>query len=266
MQVLKSRHNIWVFLLCVVGTQAVFVYGVANGYLSVDHYPMGRFYILFILATIYTVLDRGIGGIWDLIRPMLVWRVSIWWYVFAITWLTVFALAILFVKNLINGNGIVAIPLTFTMLNNFPLLKGIFLASIIEEIVWIGLILTVLQKRFTPLVSSQILGVFWYLWWVPVILYGQAVVPGVPVSILWLHYLGIAATCAWVYYFTKSGLVVALMQMLTNSVSLIVPILPHLSDVPTYITFIIGKLLFAILLFAMFGPKPLFGKTAKVAC
>ncbi|TNE39983.1 MAG: hypothetical protein EP348_02800 [Alphaproteobacteria bacterium] len=196
---------------------------------------------------------------------MLVWKISIWWYLFAGFWLMAFAILILFFKNLMNGEPFTAIPLTFTMFDNFKLLKGIFLASIIEEIVWVGLILTALQKWFPPLAASFILGIFWYLWWVPIIIYGEAVIPNLPVAILWFHYLGIAATCAWVYYHTKSGLIVAFMQMLTNAVSLVVPILPHLSDMPTYITFIIGKFIVAVLLFMLFGPKPLFRREQKLA-
>ncbi|MEX0828137.1 MAG: CPBP family glutamic-type intramembrane protease [Haliea sp.] len=265
MKIFKSFHALWGFLCCALIIQAAFVYAITNGLIPNNYYPMGRFYILLSLAVLYTVLSQGVGGIWNLIRPMLVWRVSPWWYLFAVFWLAFFAITILFFKNILNGDAFASILLTFTMFENASIIWGIVLTSIIEEIVWIGLVLTILQQRFTPLVASQILGVFWYLWWVPVILYGQAVVPGLPVSILWFHYLGIAATCAWVYYFTKSGLLVALMQILTNSVSLIVPILPHLSDTLTYVTFIIGKFLFVLVLFAVFGPKPLFGRKVRAA-
>jgi membrane protease YdiL (CAAX protease family) len=258
--IIRSDFGIWLFPVGAVVIQAVFVYCIANGILPDRFYPMGRFYLLLLLAFLFALLRSGPQGIVDIIKPMLVWRVSIGWYLFAIFWLAFFALGILFIKNLIDGDPFKTIPLTFNIFNNYLLIKGIVLNSIIEEIVWVGLILIMLQKKFSILMASQILAIFWYLWWVPVILYGEAVIPGLPLSILWFHYLGIAATCAWVYYFTKSGLVVALMQMLTNGVSLIVPILPHLSDMNTYIAFIIGKFVFGILLFVVFGPKPLFRK------
>ena len=70
--------------------------------------------------------------------------------------------------------------------------------------------------------------------------------------------LGIAATCVWVYHFTKSALVVAVMQMFTNIVSLVVPILPHLGGMPIYIAYVIAKCVVAFALFFWFGPKPLF--------
>lgn len=263
-KLLQSSYGVWIFLASAVIVQAVFVFCVANGILSSNYYDMGRLYILLILAVSFTIFRMGPAGILDLLRPMLVWRVSIQWYLFALFWLALFAIGVLFFKNLLNGDGFKAIPLTFDLFSNLSLMKGIVLNSIIEEIVWIGLALTMLQKKYSVFVSSQILAIFWYLWWVPVILYGRSVIPGLPLPILWFHYLGIAATCAWVYYFTKSGLIVALMQTLTNALSLIVPILPHLSDLTTYTIFIIGKFAFALLLFVIFGPKPLLRKINMV--
>jgi len=258
----KSDYGLWIFLASALVAQAVFIYLVANGILFENLYVMGRFYILLILAISFTIFREGPRGVWELIRPMLNWRVSIGWYLFAIFWLVIFAIGILFFKNMIIGDAFKAIPLTFSAFNTPGIYWVVPLNAIIEEIVWVGLVLTLLQNRYSVFISSQILGFFWFLWWVPVVLYGRAVIPDLPIPVLFFHYFGIAATCAWVYYFTKSGLVVALMQMLTNVVSLIVPILPHLSDIQTYIAFVIGKLVFVVLLFVIFGPKPFFKKVA----
>ncbi|PHQ69075.1 MAG: hypothetical protein COB93_08985 [Sneathiella sp.] len=260
MKILNSDNLVWTFLAAALLVQATFVYCVANSLIPDNYYNMGRFYILFILALGFAVLSKGPGGILDIVRPMLVWKVSPWWYLYAIFWLIAFAVLVLFIKNVFEGNAFKEIPLTFGVLGNFGLMKGIFSVAFIEEMVWIGFVLTLLRKKFTWFVASQILAVFWYLWWMPAILYGRAVIPDLPLPILWFHYMGIAATCAWVYYFTKSGLIVALMQMLTNTVSLIVPVLPHLSDMQTYVIFIVGKFLLAATLFFIFGPKPLFRK------
>jgi membrane protease YdiL (CAAX protease family) len=262
-KLVKSKYGIWSFLLCALIVQVIFVYCAANGYFFDRIYETGRFYCLLILAVAFSSIRFGRQGVLNLVKPMFVWRVAFRWYLFAIFWLAVFSITILFFKNILNGDVFKPIPLSLSIFNNFSLLKGIAINSIVEEIVWVGLVLTVLQKKFSVFISSQILAVFWFLWWVPVILYGRSVIPDLPLSILWFHYLGIAATCAWVYYFTKSGLIVALMQMLTNALSLIVPILPHLSDFNTYVVFIVGKFLFAVLLFVIFGPKPIFRRLAR---
>jgi membrane protease YdiL (CAAX protease family) len=259
----KSDYGIWFFLTGALFVQVAFVYCAANGYFVDRYYETGRFYCLLVLAMGFSFIRFGFQGIVNLVKPMFVWRVALRWYLFAIFWLAIFAIAILFLKNLFSGDAFRPIPLTFTIFTNFSLIKGIIINSIIEEVVWVGLVLTILQKQFSVFVSSQILAIFWCLWWIPVIIYGRSVIPGLPLSILWFHYLGIAATCAWVYYFTKSGLIVALMQMLTNALSLIVPILPHLSDFNTYAVFIVGKFVFAFLLFMVFGPKPIFSKLDK---
>jgi len=263
---LKSKYGIWFFLASVVMIQAIFVYCVSNGFFNLDkYYAMGRFYILLILALSFTFVCAGFSGVVDLFRSMLVWRVAIGWYFFAIFYLIIIAFGILVFMNMMDGEALKSIPLDLTLFERPRWIYGIVLNSVVEEVVWVSLVLTVLQKRFSVFVSSQILAVFWFLWWVPVILYGRAVIPDLPLSILWFHYLGIAATCAWVYHFTKSGLIVVLMQIVTNAISMVVPILPHLSDFNTYAIFIFGKFAFIVLMFAIFGPKPIFRRVRNEA-
>ena len=255
-----SAHAVSLFIMLTLGTQYLFIWMRAADVVPEQLYIL-RFLPPLAYALGLSLLCDGSKGILDLIRPLLRWRVHIGWWMFAIFWLTAFAIALLAVQNLVLGRGFAAIPLHFTDVTKFQVIKLIVMVSIIEEIAWIGFATNRLSKDMTPFSASLIIGIFWCSWWVPVIVYGDGVIPGLPISILFVHYLGIAATCMWVYHFTKSALLVAVMQMFTNVVSLVVPILPHQGGMTIYIIYVIAKCAVAIALFRCFGPKPLFQKT-----
>ena len=257
-----NTHAVSLFLTLTLGTQYLFIWMRAANVVPEQLYIL-RFLPPLLYAVGLAMLCDGSKGLLDLIRPLFRWKVHIGWWVFAIFWLTAFAIALLVVQNLVMGKGFVPIPLNFTDVTRFEVIKLIAMVSIIEEIAWIGFATKRLCKDMTPFAASLVVGVFWCSWWVPVIVYGDGVIPGLPVSILFVHYLGIAATCMWVYHFTKSALVVAVMQMFTNVVSLVVPILPHQGGMTIYIIYVVAKCVIAFALFKLFGPKPLFLKGAE---
>ncbi|MGK0184510.1 MAG: hypothetical protein ACI9R3_000282 [Verrucomicrobiales bacterium] len=257
-------HAVSLFIVATLGTQYLFIWMRAADVVPENFYIF-RFLPPLFYALGLSLLCDGFEGIRDLIRPLFRWRVHIGWWIFAVFWLTAFAILLLVVQNLVLGKGFAAIPLNFADVSRLQVLKLIAIVSIIEEIAWIGFAMKRLCKEMTPFMASLVVGAFWCCWWVPVIVYGDGVIPGLPISILFVHYLGIAATCMWVYHFTKSALVVAVMQMFTNIVSLVVPILPHQGGMTIYIIYVIAKCAIAILLFKHFGPRPLFRKQKNEA-
>jgi len=254
-----SNHAVSLFIMLTLGTQYLFIWMRAA-----EIVPESLYILRFLPPLAYALglswLCDGFKGIRDLIQPLFHWKVSIGWWIFAVFWLTAFAIGLLVVQNLVTGRGFAAISLNFADVSRFQVIKLIAMVSIIEEIAWIGFATKRLCKDMTPLCASLVVGAFWCCWWMPVIVYGDGVIPGLPISILFVHYLGIAATCMWVYHFTRSALIVAVMQMFTNVVSLVVPILPHQGGMTIYIVYVIAKCVVAIALFKAFGPKPLFRK------
>ena len=252
-----SDHAVSLFIMLTLGTQYLFIWMRAAEIVPESLYIL-RFLPPLVYAFGLAMLCDGFSGLRDLVQPLFRWKVHIGWWIFAVFWLTAFAIGLLVVQNLVLGKGFVAIPLNFEDVSRLQVIKLIAMVSIIEEIAWVGFATKRLCKDMTPFCASLVVGVFWCCWWIPVIVYGDGVIPGLPISILFVHYLGIAATCMWVYHFTKSALVVAVMQMFTNVVSLVVPILPHQGGMTIYIVYVVAKCVVAIALFKAFGPKPLF--------
>jgi membrane protease YdiL (CAAX protease family) len=129
-----------------------------------------------------------------------------------------------------------------------------------EEIGWVGFVTTVFASRYRLLHSSLFVGILWGLWYFPLVFADIQVVPGLPLGPLILHFMAIAAICAWLYQRTRSAAVVFLMQVTTNYTSQIIPVLPLRGGIPQYVAFVVIKTLFAIALYVFWGPKPMFGK------
>ena len=64
--------------------------------------------------------------------------------------------------------------------------------------------------------------------------------------------------CTFVYMHTKSGLLVLCLQVTFNFTILALPITPAVGGFTTYWTFAVTYFIAALLLFVIFGPKPLF--------
>lgn len=260
-------------VLCLVGQYAL-VGAVAYGFMPKKLYA-ARIFGPLVAAMIVAYWTYGRAGWGKLFSSLFKWRCHWGWYVFALVWLTIFTLSMLVLENLVMGRGFAPIPFDFTNTNPFSanpeqaaasvsILRGSLLTAIIEEIAWVSLCMMLLTRYFTHLVASLITAVFWCSWWIPVILYGDGVIPGLPIPVLFIHYFGLAATCMWVYYFTGSALLVILMQFITNMVSLIVPVLPDSGGLGTYIVYVVSKCVLVLILFMKWGPKPLWKRNGAV--
>ena len=90
------------------------------------------------------------------------------------------------------------------------------------------------------------------------VFYGYGVIPGLPVIPLLLNQVGIAAMCTFVYMHTRSGFVVLCLQLMANSSVLIFPVNPIDGGLTVYWIFAASYFVASLLLFVVFGPKPLF--------
>ncbi|MGC1631146.1 MAG: hypothetical protein WA749_03435, partial [Gelidibacter sp.] len=85
--------------------------------------------------------------------------------------------------------------------------------------------------------ASQIIAVFWTLWFIPIILFGEGTFPEIPVLPAFLFFMGLAGMCAFIYKHTKSGLCVLLLQTMVNYTAVSLPIMPTYGGAPTFIAF-----------------------------
>lgn len=107
------------------------------------------------------------GGVRELLGRFLIWRVGIWWWVFALFGTILPAVAGLYLFNLLGGpavdwNGLK--PL-YTVIPTIIILT--IFAGVGEEFGWRGFALPRLQVRHNALVSSLIVGLIWGTWHIP---------------------------------------------------------------------------------------------------
>jgi membrane protease YdiL (CAAX protease family) len=110
------------------------------------------------------------GGVRELLGRLLIWRVGIRWWLFALLFTIVPSVAALYLFNLLGGPAVdwsglkplsSVVPM-FVMLTIF--------AGMGEEFGWRGFALPRLQARYSALVSSLIVGLVWGIWHIPLFL------------------------------------------------------------------------------------------------
>jgi hypothetical protein len=252
------KYEVWWFLGFIILANALFVSGIAFEILPRSLYQYGRFALLGGVLVGIVIVARGWDGVADLLRPMLEWRRPLKWYLFVLLCNPVFCAAVLAVIYLINPSAMPDFSPNFAIATKPSVVKIILVSSFIGEIVWISYAIRRLSGQFTPYMSAVIVGTVWTCWWLPMAIYNFGIIPNLPLGALLLNQIGVAAMCTFVYMHTKSGLLVLCMQVMFNTTILVLPLTPNIGGVTTYWIFAISYFSAALLLFAIFGPKPLF--------
>ena len=253
------RFEVWVFLLLLVLVNAVFVTCVVKGVLPAAVYGLGRFALLAFVLFGLVWLVRGLAGVSDILQPMLHWRRSPWFYLFALAWTASLCWIVLLVKGFFTGDYLTSTEVAAGLkkVAQPRLLLTLAVSSFAGEIVWVSYALRRLTQQFTPYLSALIVGAVWTAWWLPMAVHNFGIIPDLPIAALLFNQMGIAAMCAFVYHHAKSGFLVLVMQIMFNSTILVFPITPTAGGPATYWAFALTYFTAATLLFLRFGPKPL---------
>jgi uncharacterized protein len=120
-----------------------------------------------VASLVATALCLGGPGVVQLLKRLVLWRVNIFWYVFALV-LT----PLLFVVGTMVLPGAIAAfaPVPAAAIAQAPLtfvLVWFIGGPLLEEIGWRGFALPRLQRRLNPTVASLILGLLWAVWHFP---------------------------------------------------------------------------------------------------
>mgnify|MGYP007028095232 CR=1 FL=1 len=260
------KHEIWFILILFVTANALFVTCIVKGMLPEGLYGFGRFALLgaVLFGTVFLV--RGWSGVVDILRPMFEWKQHPLLYVFAVVWTVLLCVLVLTAKELITGDPLTSDELVTGLqhISNPRLLVTLLVSSFVGEMVWISYAVRRLSTRFTCFVSALIVGAVWTAWWLPMAIYNFGIIPELPLIALLFNQMGIAAMCAFVYFHTRSGLLVLVMQIMFNATILVFPITPTVGGAPTYWAFALTYFCAALTLFLIFGPKPIItGKKRK---
>ncbi len=164
-------------------------------------------------ALIVCTLVGGRAGVRGLLRPLRYWRVGRGWYAFAVVFPTVQWLAALGIDRLLGRTYDLRPSPVLAALGPqaaalLPVVTLVALPNALgEELGWRGFALPRLQTRYSALVASIIIGLFWGLWHVPAWIAQKQMAPGAPAVFLQVtSTIPAAILFTWVYNNTGGSL------------------------------------------------------------
>jgi len=249
-----KKYEVWIFLILAPLTNVVFVALRANGLMSSFVYNHGRFGLLMLVLLVVIKITRGNQGIVDIFKPMLKWRINPIWYLFSFLFAFTIGSITLVLKNVYKGvdfSSIFAFDITTQSLG-FTII--ILIWAFMGEVVWVSYCIRQLSKTMSVFYASQIVGIVWTLWWMPIVSHGETVIPDFPFWSLLVGMMGTAGMCAFVYRHTRSGLCVWLLQFMLNMSLLMIAISPRTGGLSTYAAFVI--IYYLVMLGLMHFVKP----------
>jgi membrane protease YdiL (CAAX protease family) len=185
-----------------------------------------------LVAVLVVALAGGRAAAGDLLRPLRIWRVGLGWYLFVLA----YPVAIQFVGRgidiLLGRAAELTSPLVATFGERYAAMVPVvilfaFPGVFAEELGWRGFALPRLQERYSALLSSVVLGIFWGLWHIPLFVYFENALPTLIMEVL--TFVPAAVLYTWVYNNTRGSLLLVsllhLAEQLTNS---------FLGTLPTY--------------------------------
>jgi len=212
----------------------------------------------FLSAIIVTAIVQRKAGLRELRNRIFKWRVGIIWYLFVLSSPIVFALASYCLYILLGGA-----PQDLSGLqpwyNYFPaILYVFFLGGGQEEPGWRGFALPRLQAKYSALVASVILGLFWAFWHFP--LFFSAVSSQSSLPFVWYlpHCIALAIIFTWIYNGTGGSVLLAMMfHAGLNAVTSWIPISATEGAISQFVAMVIVEWLIVIILILVYGPTHL---------
>lgn len=221
----------------------------------------------FVLASLLaTALQTGKAGLVALLKRFLIWRVGFGWYLVALFSFGAIDLLALGLHRLLGGAEInfgatYASQIFGAEMALWAVIVPFFVVDLLtngEEIGWRGYALPRLLERYSALIASLVIGAVWALWHLPKFLTAGSA-HDYPFILFIIDVLAKAIIFTWLAVHTRQSLLLAsLMHAAINTSAVLLPLMPHLTgELRPLLLGISLKALFAIVLFAYFGPRSL---------
>jgi membrane protease YdiL (CAAX protease family) len=208
----------------------------------------------FLAAFIMTGVTEGRAGIGRLLRRMVLWRVGIRWYLFALIGIPViFVLSaiVLLLSDLASFQGVFSTMALGYLLTFAPMF--FFGGPLGEEPGWRGFALPRLQLLHGPLLGSLILGPLWALWHLPLFFVPSG---DSPLTMFNLGLFLISITFStiiytWVFNNTKGSVLMTMLVHTSNNAFLALLFSAFIVSVEDALIAIIGNGTLALLIVAL---------------
>lgn len=151
----------------------------------------------------------GLKGIKQLLKQILIWKLSFWWYiaVFVVPFLIIFAANL--VNQLLGGQA----PDQWLTVPNISAIGPLIAGAIGEEFGWRGFAQPYLQKYINVLWASIIVGLLWATWHIWPVLLPGGMGPNALLDCLqtYIRLIGTAVLYGWLYNRTKGSLLIVML-------------------------------------------------------
>lgn len=177
-----------------------------------------------IAAILITWIDDGKKGVQQLLRKILIWRVSVRNYLFAIGLSSALVMAAMLLAKLFfdidlnlssirRGMGLDDgdILLSLALAPLFFLITAMVGGPIAEELGWRGFAQEKLQLRYSSSISGLIVGFFWVIWHLPLMIFLPMGIGHMPILAYVLVMVNMSILFAWLYNQTKGSVLLAIL-------------------------------------------------------
>lgn len=166
-----------------------------------------------------TAIASGRGGVRDLLRRLVRWRVGVGWHAFAVFG----PIPLLWLGLTLVSGGAQTISEVGALAAALPVFAGVFVSQFLttglfEEPGWRGFALPRLQARHGPLWGTVVLGLGWGCWHLPLFLIPGVYVAdtgvlavGIPFAQFLVLEVAMAVIFTWVFNHTRASVLVAVM-------------------------------------------------------
>jgi membrane protease YdiL (CAAX protease family) len=156
----------------------------------------------------------GRAGVRDLGRRLVLWRVSWWWYPVVLLGPLVFAIMVAGIAVLLGEPWHAARPSALAL--SIPALALTLLVLALtdglgEELGWRGYLLPRLLNRYRAVAASLILGLYWWLWHLPLVWTKGSPLEGQPLWLLLADLLAKSLIFTYVFLGTQGSVLIAIL-------------------------------------------------------
>jgi membrane protease YdiL (CAAX protease family) len=221
------------------------------------------------LAAIITIaIFNGAAGLKNFFRRLVLWKVSIVWYMVALLLpsamsLTAFSLHMIFDSNAVSAFTLQSLQNTLsqsTFWNDFLMLSIMFMLGfdgLGEELGWRGFALPILLINYKALVASIILGFFWALWHLPYALTLNSAMSGQSFYSFIPGILASSILFTWIFNNTKGSILLSILFHAANNINynLLPKLFPEVHTAGIWNTIIPWFVVLLVIIY--FGPSHL---------
>lgn len=177
-----------------------------------------------IAAIILTYYHGKGSGVRDLLRKVLIWKVSWRYYFFAIFGILVVGLAAVLIHILSGGSppnisdileGMGLSPsdgmLAIYLFPVFFLINTLFGGPVAEELGWRGFAQPIAQESYNKAVAGLVIGFVWSLWHLPLIIFLPKAVGNLPMLAYVPIMTAMGVVFSWLYNHTRGSVLLAIL-------------------------------------------------------